>query len=85
MKSMISSPRFLFVDLDFILGLSEDVGVSVFLDSAIHDLKGGYYLVKGRLFYPDGGFDYYRIRCYSRREARRVYRLINHYRGGVLL
>ena len=61
------SPRVLDVDIDYILGLDEGIEVTAFKSDAIHDIPGGWYAVRGKIFYPDGNFDYYTIRVYRRR------------------
>ena len=61
------SPKLLDVDIDYILGLDESIKVTAFKSDAISDIIGGWYAVKGKIFYPDGDFDYYTIRVYRRR------------------
>lgn len=75
--------RVLFVDLDFVLGLPSDCVVSVAIDDCMFDV-GGFCTVGGKIFYGGGGFDFYRVKCFSRKRAREVYRLIRHYREVIV-
>lgn len=61
------SPRVLDVDIDYIMGLDDDIIVTAFKSDAIHDVQGGWYAVRGKIYYLDGNFDYYTIRVYRRR------------------
>ena len=81
---VFENPCFLWVDLDYVLGLPLEYKVSVAIDDGIRDLVGGYCTVRGKIFYSDGCFDYYRVKCFSRKRAREVYRLIRHYREVVV-
>ncbi len=64
------------MDIDYILDLDDDVEVTVYKSGAIHDLKGGWYKVNGKIIYPDGSYDYYGIRVYSKRRMNEYYNRI---------
>lgn len=70
------SPRFLDVDIDYIMNLEDDCKVSVYKSDAIHDIKGGWYKVNGKIYYPDGSYDFYKIRVYRRKLLDEYYRRI---------
>lgn len=70
------SPELLDVDIDYIMGLGDDVEVTAFKSDAIHDIVGGWYAVKGKIFYSDGSFDYYMIRVYRRRMLDEYFMMI---------
>lgn len=73
---MVKLPRVLDVDIDYIMNLSDDVIVTAFKSNAIHDIKGGWFSIRGKIFYPDGCFDYYMIRVYRRKLLDEYYRNI---------
>ena len=65
--SEVMSLRVLDVDIDYIMGLDDDIIVTAFKSDAILDIPGGWCAVKGKIYYPDGNFDYYTIRVYRRK------------------
>ena len=69
------------VDIDYIEELPEEYKVSVYLSNGIGDLKGGWYSVRGKIWYDDEHFDYYVIRVYRKKLAREYYRRILNKRG----
>ena len=77
----LKSPRILDVDIDYILDLDESVKVSVYKSDAIYDVVGGWYKVHGKIYYPDGSYDYYKIRVYRRKRLDEYYRVILNRRG----
>ena len=53
---------------------------TVYISDSISNLPGGYYVVNGKIYYDCNDhekFDYYRVKAWSRKQAREFYRRIN--------
>lgn len=69
--NLTDEPRVLEVDMNYMRSLSDDFVCTSYISDGIYDLVGGYYTVRGKIFYDEEHFDYYVIRAYTRKQARK--------------
>ena len=72
--------NFLEKTIDEMVEIAEKYYTTVYISNTISDLSGGYYKVKGKIYYDCKDlkkFDYYFIKAWSKKQAKEFYRRIN--------
>lgn len=72
--------NFLEKTIDEMVEIAEKYYTTVYISNTISDLSGGYYKVKGKIYYDCNNlkkFDYYFIKAWSKKQAKEFYRRIN--------
>ena len=72
------SPEHFYLELKDILELPQEIKVTAFKSDAIYHIKGGWYAVEGDIIYPDGSYDRYTVKAYTRRQLHEFYVKILH-------
>lgn len=81
---VIKITKFLDVSLEYMMNLPNTLKVTVYYSDAIIDVKGGWCKVYGKIYYNDTDFDYWKIRCYRKKQAKEYYRkLLSKFNNGL--
>lgn len=77
---MTEYANFLEKTIDEMEEIAEKYYTTVYISDTISDISGGYYKVKGKIYYDCKNlekFNYYFVKAWSKKQAKEFYRRIN--------